>query len=138
MKWRSSLLIVLIMAVTGGVVYGVYFVANSYLGNRDGHVAAVACTKTYALHKVTIHDNVVQPLATNAKLCDKLTIINNDSRLRLMAFGHHDDHQPYDGVTQKVLDDGQSLTITLNQLGTYTFHDHIEDEVAGSFTVANR
>jgi len=71
----------------------------------------------------------------NAKQCDKLTIINNDKVTREIAFGPHNDHVPYDGVAEKILNQNQSFTITLNTTGTYRWHDHLHDKVQGYFTV---
>lgn len=44
-----------------------------------------------------------------------LTIVNAGDRVRKMAFGIHDHHQSYNGVTEKLLKQGEQLTITLNQ-----------------------
>lgn len=87
-------------------------------------------------HQVTIKNSQLSTVKTEAKLCDTLTIINQDSRPRLVAFGVHDHHTAYDGVTEKTLDHGQNLTITLDQAGDFIFHDHLQDEVQGSFVVA--
>lgn len=87
------------------------------------------------MHAVTVHGNSVTPAHTTAKLCDTLTINNADDQIRLMAFGPHDHHQPYDGVTERTLAQNQSLTVVLNQAGTFTFHDHLDDAAAGTFTV---
>jgi len=84
---------------------------------------------------VSIRNSEVLPRHTRAARCSRLTINNFDNQVRLVAFGEHDNHQPYDGVTEKVLAQGQSLTITLNQTGTFRFHDHLEDSVQGDFTV---
>jgi hypothetical protein len=84
---------------------------------------------------VVIENSQLSVAHVDAKLCDTLTLINKDTRLRVMAFGQHDNHQAYDGVTEQVLAEGQSLTVTLNQLGTFRFHDHTQDEVQGTFTV---
>lgn len=86
-------------------------------------------------HKVLIRDDKVIPSHTTGSLCGTLTIVNLDSEVRLLAFGVHDKHQPYDGIGEKVLRRGQSLTVTLVQAGNFRFHDHIHDEVQGTFTV---
>lgn len=85
---------------------------------------------------VTIWQNELHPAHTTAQLCDTLTITNADNTIRLMAFGAHDHHVPYDDITEQVLGRGQSLTLTLNQLGTYHYHDHLHDEIVGDFTVS--
>lgn len=96
---------------------------------------AVNCKEHKVVHLVSIRNDTATPQHTQAKLCDALTITNSDNRLLLIAFGPHEHHQPYDGVTERMLTNNQSLTITLNKAGTYTFHDHLQDKVKGVFTV---
>lgn len=96
----------------------------------------MTCEHGGAPHIVVIKDEQLTPGHVSAKLCDALTIINEDARLRLMAFGEHDHHEAYDGVSEQVLAEGQSLTVTLNKAGTYKFHDHSDDKVSGTFTVS--
>lgn len=86
-------------------------------------------------HTVTIENNVVEPVATTAKRCDTLTIINNDGVSRKIAFGQHDNHITYDRITEKDLAKGEKLTITLNSVGDFLFHDHGQEEVQGTFLV---
>lgn len=112
----------------------VYVVAINVTSDKTG-ANADSCTKSGPVHTVIIHENLVNPQYTKASRCDRLTITNRDKVARLMAFGNHDRHQAYDGVTEELLKQGQSLTVTLNQTGTFVFHDHLHDEVRGSFTV---
>jgi plastocyanin len=98
----------------------------------------VNCAKAGAGHFVVIHNSQADPAATTGTLCDTLTIINKDPKLRVMAFGPHDHHIAYDGVTEQTLAENQSMTITFNKLGTYTFHDHVDDSSIGTFTVLSR
>jgi hypothetical protein len=97
--------------------------------------SVAVCAHLGTNHLVTIQNSHAEPTNTAAKLCDKLTIVNEDPQVRLMAFGIHDKHQRYDGVEERALDKGQSLTVTLNQAGTFKFHDHLDDSAQGTFTV---
>jgi len=99
--------------------------------------AAVACTPgaNSVTHHVIIKNDTATPSHTTATLCDKLTITNEDNETREVAFGPHEEHVPYDGVAEKALRQGQSLTVTLDQAGTYRLHDHFHDEVVANFTV---
>lgn len=136
---KRFVIVVAAMVGCAGVVAASGYAANRYLDAQApgaaGHMA-VACSGSHAAHAASFHGNTVVPAYTAAALCDTLTITNPDDRLRLLAFGPHEHHQPYDGVTEKVLDHGQSLTITLNQAGTYSFHDHLDDAAVGHFTVS--
>lgn len=116
-------------------VLGVTLVANMYLTHTAVAPDSITCTKQGVDHLVAISDDMTSPVNTTAKLCDTLTILNKDAKIRLMAFGPHDDHQPYDGITEQVLAENQSFTVILNRPGTFTFHDHNDDSVIGMFTV---
>ena len=89
----------------------------------------------HTAHHVVFRDNMVLPEHTTARLCDTLTITNEDPQLRLAAFGPHARHISYDGISERALRQGQSLTVTLIKAGNFTFHDHINDLLRGSFTV---
>jgi hypothetical protein len=133
MKKLLPLYIVLGILVLGGAVYlGTHYLADNYLNK---HSETSKCETKGVAHKVTIKNDKVSPKHTNGKLCDTLTITNNDNKLRLIAFGEHDHHQTYDNMTEKVIGKGQSITIVLEKTGTERFHDHDDDNVAGNFTV---
>lgn len=124
----------LALFAAGGLAAGVWALASRFLNSKPA-ATVVMCGAAQNTHTVAIQNARLSAPDVRAKLCDKLTIVNDDPTLRLMAFGLHDHHQPYDGVTEQVLPQGQSLSVTLNQAGTFTFHDHIHDEVQGTFTV---
>jgi hypothetical protein len=134
-KLKTGLIIVAAVVAIGGTIFG-----STYLGNRLLNQKATGTSQTCASdhpvnHKVVIQNDVVTPKNTVASLCDTLTITDLDNKERLMAFGVHSGHVPYDGVEEKALSKGQSLTITLVQAGNFLFHDHEQDEVRGTFTV---
>lgn len=119
---------VLIVVVIGGALL---------VGLSAGKTAADGCkpgTKIVAYH-VTIQSGKAAPVNIAGHRCDTLTITNEDEVAREIAFGPHENHIPYDGVAERVLNKGQSLTVTLNQTGSFHWHDHLHDEVEGFFTV---
>ena len=125
--------LVLAVAIAGGIDA----LASKLIGKPTASASPtpVVCSGKHASHEVEIKDNAMVPAKTTAKLCDTLSFTNEDAANRLVAFGPHDDHVPYDGVTEKLLSTGDSFTITLNQAGNYHFHDHIQDVAQGDFTV---
>ncbi len=130
-------LTVAFVILTALVIIIVFMISNHFL-TKDSQATqsnAVQCQQKGTAHKVTIQNNAATPKHTHGKLCDTLIITNQDNQILLMAFGQHDNHQPYDGITEQQLSQGQSLTVTLNQTGTYEFHDHIGDVIQGDFTV---
>lgn len=120
--------------LVGGVILATLKLSDRYLSEEEAPTVA-SCTEHKTSYTVTIQGGGVNPEHTDAKLCDTFTITNADAKSRLMAFGVHTHHKEYDGVTTKMLLKDGSLKVTLNELGTYTFHDHFQDEVQGSFTV---
>lgn len=133
---KKSIVIACVVVIAGGGIFGVagYF-ADKYLTTER---KKSVCHEVGAVHHVSISGNAMNPQQTRAARCDTLTVTNNDATLRRIAFGQHDRHQAYDGVTEKILKKGESLTVTLNQTGTFTLHDHLHDEVTGEFTVSDK
>ncbi len=123
--------------LASSVSVGAWTVGGNYLNTRDAaNKSKIAtCQQKGNTHVVLIQDNKVNPQHTDGKLCDTLTITNEDNKVRLMAFGLHEDHQPYNGVAEKELSQGQSLNVMLNEAGSFQFHDHIGDKAHGNFTV---
>lgn len=94
-----------------------------------------ACKGRGKTHKVTIKNGQVEPLVTEAKICDTLTFINEDDQRREIAFGAHPRHDSYGGDTEVPLYKGRPNSITLNQAGDYLFHDHLDPTTYGQFVV---
>ena len=115
------------------VVIGVSL-AIGLSGNRS---AANGCDPSAPVvtHTVSVQGGKVSDPNIAAVLCEKLTIVNKDDETRLIAFGVHDRHTTYDGVSQRLVGQDEELTVTLNKVGTYHWHDHEHDEVEGYFTV---
>jgi cytochrome o ubiquinol oxidase operon protein cyoD len=86
-------------------------------------------------HKVILKNNTATPSHTDAKLCDTLTIVNEDHAVREIAFGEHEHHGEYAGQGDDVIGPGRNMFITLTESGTYKFHDHLQDKITGDFTV---
>lgn len=95
-----------------------------------------ACQGQHANHKITIQNGQVSPLYTYAQKCDILTFINEDNDVREITFGTHPEHGVYGGENELVVRNGRAKSITLSESGTYQFHDHLQAETAGYFTVS--
>ncbi len=127
---RRALLLLLAFIV---LVVGVALL----IGLRGGKPAADNChaEAPAASYRITIENDKASATTIHGHLCDTLTYTNKDKAAREIAFGRHDDHVPYDGVAERVLTQNESFTITFDKTGTYRWHDHLHDEVTGSFTV---
>lgn len=102
---------------------------------QSGKANAATCHSKGVDHLVVIKNNAAKPTHIDGRLCDTLTVTNTDDVLRYMAFGRHDEHVAYDGISEKTVSKDQSFTVTLNQTGSFKFHDHLHDEISGTFTV---
>lgn len=135
-KFAPLWTIIGVLIVGGGVFWLTRYVSGNFLDSKaNADKAAKTCQRIGTTHTVIISGDKTEPAHTTAQRCDKLVITNNDEKIRDMAFGVHDHHVAYDGVTIKTLTKGQSLTVTLNETGTFLFHDHHQEEVGGDFTV---
>jgi len=119
------LLLIVIVAVAG------LFIALS--GKVNGDACKGVAGKHYT---VIIHDSRVSSTHITGRLCDTMTIKNEDAVTREIGFGPHDDHVPYNGVAQRFLGQGESFTVTFDQTGSFRWHDHLHDEVISTFSVS--
>jgi hypothetical protein len=121
----------ILMVATVPAAIWVTHTQTAEAGNRGTRCKSVKTRQ----HLVVIKDNKVTPAHTAAKLCETLVILNRDGQERLVAFGTHDNHISYDGVSERHLAQGDSLTVRLIRSGDYLFHDHLDDSVRGTFAV---
>lgn len=101
-------------------------------GNETG-----ACKQSGNSYKINIANNKPTPAVIKAKLCDTMTFINEGSETIEITFGAHPAHLSYGGQTDIPVTTKRPKTITLNQAGSYIFHDHLNPAMSGSFTVSN-
>jgi hypothetical protein len=120
-----------LMVVTVPAAIWVTHTQSAELGNGRARCER----KSGTLHQAKIANGVVTPAHLDAKKCDQLIITNLDSQQRLIAFGRHDNHISYDGISEKLLSQNQSLRVTLISTGNYLFHDHENALVRGTFSV---
>ncbi|MEK7603096.1 MAG: hypothetical protein AAB459_02550 [Patescibacteria group bacterium] len=99
-------------------------------GGRTG-----VCQAQHENHRVNISDGLVSPLYITAQKCDTLTFINNDEKYLEISFGLHPEHDAYAGENDIIVRSGKSKTITLSESGSFRFHNHLQPETAGYFTV---
>ena len=130
--WLAGLIALMLMAATVPLAIWVTHTAGAQLEN-----ARRRCERReHASRTVVIYDNRVVPAHTEARLCDDLVITNRGATTRLIAFGEHDSHTSYDGVSESLLGTGDSLKVVLIKDGSYKFHDHDNEAVKGTFRVA--
>jgi len=94
--------------------------------------ADVSDAKTYT---VEIKNSTFVPAKVEAKVCDHLQFINLDEILHEPAFGAHPTHLDYPGYEEKGLLQNNSNEFVLGIAGTFSFHDHLDDEIEGLLIV---
>lgn len=141
----------IILIVVGGSIMIMSSINNSMVMPSDqkkkliddegiyqiGGAKTGACQGQYANHKITIKNDQINPLYTDAQKCDTLTFINEDNDARKLTFGSHPEHGVYAGETEIEVRKVRSKSITLSESGTFKFHDDdVRPEITGSFTVS--
>jgi len=136
MKRRTKIISISILAVILAVAaaFGAVWAITSYLDHQYASLHD-GCYPNQQSHSIVVKDDKAVPADFVANRCDTLTVTNLDDESREMAFGVHDKHTPYDGVSEKVLNKGESFTVTLVQTGHFKVHDHEHDEVEALFEV---
>ena len=128
-------IIILALVAVSLLIFATTYLARDYLTSRSASADSTECTAKQIDHIVTIENDQMKPNRVETAFCDKLTIINKDGRLRSIAFGEHDKHISYDGVSEAILAQNKSLTIDLNKPGYFIFHDHYQQSVRATFLV---
>lgn len=131
MNKKTSLLLLALVFLTAGGAIGLAVGTSS--GDKHDECGGHA---SYTF-MVDIHDGSVSNTDVKGRMCDKIMFTNDDKLTREIGFGPHDEHTPYNGVSEKILNQNDSFTISLNEIGTFHWHDHLHDEVGGYFTVTN-
>jgi cytochrome o ubiquinol oxidase subunit IV len=138
----------LILVVVGGSMFIIKHLnynmspieTTKYLAQKEGidqlrGKATGACQEIHTNHQVVINGGQATPVKVIANLCDSLTFINHNDEITEITFGLHPSHGTYAGNSEVAVRKGRNETITLNQLGTYQFHDHLNPLIFGEFTV---
>lgn len=94
-----------------------------------------ACRGQHTNHQVMITTTSITPSQITATQCDTLTFINKADKTRNIVFGEYNQHVSYAGEGVHVVRADKNETITLSETGTFKFHDHLQPEVYGYFTV---
>jgi hypothetical protein len=101
----------------------------------SGKVSTMCTDGQHQKYELSIKDNGFSPAYVEARRCDTLIIKNLDDRARLIAFGKHEQHIPYDGISERYLLKNEEFSVTLDKTGTFLIHDHNQDEVKATFVV---
>jgi plastocyanin len=138
MKRKDILILLAVLILIIGVVSSTVYFSNKYIKGLNNKQKTSGCeAQSSTKYNLDIKNNVFTQDKVTAKLCDSITITNYDDRSRLIAFGDHDEHKTYNGIEEETLTQNQSFTITLDETGEFTIHDHNQDSVEATFRVTN-
>lgn len=111
---------------------------------QDENIALVngketgACQGNEANHMVMVSATSVSPGMVEAHRCDTLTLINDSSDVRKFIFSQKSDTVSYGGVDSVTVRGGHSETITLNEIGDFTFRDTSDPGITGTMIIRQK
>lgn len=84
---------------------------------------------------ISFTDNGFEPDSVTVKKGTVITVTNNSSEDVQFSSDEHPSHRDNTEMNLKVLSPGESGSYTANTVGTWGFHDHLNDEMTGTVTV---
>mgnify|MGYP000887866211 CR=1 FL=1 len=76
-----------------------------------------------------------EPTSVTVKKGTVITVTNNSSEDVQFSSDEHPSHRDNTEMNLPVLSPGESDSYTANTVGTWGFHDHLNDEMTGTITV---
>jgi hypothetical protein len=135
--WRSSPVTWNLYRLSLGVVaVSTLLVEGAHAAHS--HAAAISsapCATVGHTVTMTFVGGRFTPMALSAKRCDKLVLENRSGTLVELAFGPHEHHLAYPGLSESPLKAGADMTLVLSDSGRFALHDHIRDEAQATLTV---
>ncbi len=121
--------------------YGSRFVDRTSSHTTHSHAHAPDASHDDCAHRgrhitLNIGSDGFTPATISAERCDLLIIMNTDSKPHRPALGAHDRHTAYPGFEDMDIQPRDTRAIILVQSGNYRLHDHYDESVAGSPTIA--
>lgn len=87
-----------------------------------------ACQEIGINHQVVIQAGLIDPMITETEQCDTLTFINDYGQDAAIRFNNSGQSASYAGNDSVLVKKGKNKTITLSELGTYSFYDNLVEQ----------
>ncbi len=123
-----------------GSIYFIGFLTLTY--HTIGHAFPVTaslfsptCNKPGVSQEVQISKDSLTPRTLNVHRCDVVRFRNTDTSQHVMAFGSAKTHVDYPDFSNKLLQPGDTQSVTLRKSGSYQLHDYLSDTVSGQLTI---
>ncbi|HEV7952023.1 MAG TPA: cupredoxin domain-containing protein [Candidatus Saccharimonadales bacterium] len=84
---------------------------------------------------ITYTDDGFSPSTTTVKKGSTITVTNNSTVNVMLSSADHPTHVEQPELNMSTLKPGESGTITLTKVGTWGFHDHIDESMTGTIVV---
>lgn len=122
-----------VLAAATFLVHGAMHALPGQRGQADA--TASHCQVEGKTIFLNIYKDSLSPANITARRCDRLEVINRDSRPRRPIFGEHHDHADYLGFIERTLGPGESSGILLTETGHYLLHDHFKAELISTLVI---
>lgn len=142
---------ILIYAIIGAVVYGlIYYFVLSKKGTNDtspvispvstsletsSPQATVSASVQQGQNTTTLSTNSFSPAILTIKAGETVTWVNDSGADATVNSFPHPTHTDYPPLNLGVFANGEFLTLTFNQPGTYKYHNHFKASQAGTIVV---
>lgn len=144
-KHKQTLLLVFFVFVIAAIHliafphHGLYQLRDLLLGSVPIAQAVQCLDEQSKVIDIEIKDTRFVPSRVEANLCDKLRLVNVGQMQHEPAVGPHPDHEVYPEFdAKKPLKPGEKFEFVLVRPGKYSFHDHLNVNLAGSINIRSQ
>lgn len=117
------------------VLFGWHTFDHAKPSDAHGHDCSHHQGKTI---EVSMLEKEFSPKEITASRCDTIVFANKSQTLHQPALGAHPEHDHYPGFDDEhVLQPGEEYRFVLQEEGTFTFHDHLNEDMHGTLIVKN-
>lgn len=103
---------------------------------RDPVAAKSPCLTQPRVIQARIIQDRFEPKIIQAKRCDKIRFVTNDSKEHIIAIGSHPQHIHYQGWTEQSIKNGVTAELTLAESGRFKIHDHLNEQISALLVVS--
>jgi plastocyanin len=135
LAWPAYLTL-LICVASGTFIVEASAHAHHHTSEAVTTLAAQKCDSVGPTIPVEILASGFAPATITAKRCDTVQFKNSTAKDIIVAFGPHEQHIAYPGLSDSLLRPGSSTSVLVSVPGNYPVHDHIGDVLTGTLIVS--
>lgn len=143
-KWLASLVVLVIILLAGFYLYRQSKNTNSYqqalppqasVSPEQSALPAASSSAKEQQSSVSLTKDGYQPKTLTVKAGSTVTWTNNSGAVATVNSNPHPAHTQYPSLNLSRFEDGQSLSLTFNTPGTYSYHNHLNASQTGTIVV---